>query len=278
MEDAKAIFICNGNKIIIKCNKEETMKDICNKFCLKVEKNIENLSFFYNSSKIDYNLTFNEQVQFKNIKDLNIFVYEDNKIDENYDINDYIEIKYRIEKIGKSMNIFGHRFVENNKSLCKIIYEGKEYELSQKFNLKKNNGKEILEIKLKGIKNITDISFMFSYCDNLLEISNFDTKNIVNMECLFSGCARMPNLPDISKWNTSNVTNMSSLFSKCSSITKFPDISNWDTSNVKNMSYMFSECSTIETFPDISKWDTSNVMNMSHIFSECSSIKSFPDI
>ena len=43
-------------------------------------------------------------------------------------------------------------------------------------------------IKLKGIKNITDMSYMFYEC------------------------SKLSSLPDISKWNTSNVKDMSYIF------------------------------------------------------------------
>ena len=65
-----------------------------------------------------------------------------------------------------------------------MIIDYKEYELSEKFNFKYYN-KDILEIKLKGIDNITDMSFMFYRCTSLLYISEY------------------------SKWNTDNVTNIS---------------------------------------------------------------------
>ena len=57
--------------------------------------------------------------------------------------------------------------------------------------------KDILEIKLKGITNIT------------------------NASCMFYKCSSLSSLPDISKWNTSNVTNMSCMFYDCFSLLSF---------------------------------------------------------
>ena len=42
-----------------------------------------------------------------------------------------ISIKYLIKKDDKKINIFGKKFVENNKDKCKYIYENKEYELTK---------------------------------------------------------------------------------------------------------------------------------------------------
>ena len=58
----------------------------------------------------------------------------------------------------------------------------------------KNNKNKILKIKIKGIENITNMSYMLDGCSSLL------------------------NLPDISKWNTNNVTDMYSMFSGCLNI------------------------------------------------------------
>ena len=57
--------------------------------------------------------------------------------------------------------------------------------------------KKIIEIKLRGIKNI-----------------------IFANEMLFE-CSSLKSLPDISKWNTNNVTDMRGLFSNCSSIKSY---------------------------------------------------------
>ena len=119
-----------------------------------------------------------------------------------------------------NINIFGSIFVENNKNKCKMIIDNEEYELADNYNIKSNNNNE-LKIKLKGINNVTDMSYMFDGCSSLLS------------------------LPDISKWNTNNVTNMSYMFDGCSSLSSLSDISKWNTNKVANISYMFGGCSNI---------------------------------
>ena len=71
---------------------------------------------------------------------------------------DELEIKYKIN--GKKVKLFNIVFVKINKDKCYIVYENKEYPLQEEFNDIKTN-KKILEIKLKGIKNIEDTSNMF---------------------------------------------------------------------------------------------------------------------
>ena len=104
-----------------------------------------------------------------------------------------INIIYDIKK-GINIRIFGYNFVENNKNICKMIIDNKEYEITERYNIKKNNNNSKLKIILKGINNITNINDMFYNCLSLLS------------------------LPDISKWNTNNTTHMSGMFIGCSNI------------------------------------------------------------
>ena len=161
---------------------------------------------------------------------------------ENFGSKDDIIIRYEINKDDKKIRIFGDKFVENNigfwpwSNKCKIIYKNNEMNLQSFLELNDyNNNKDgILEIKLKGISYLTDISYMFYKCDRLLAI------------------------PDIFMWDTSNVENMEFLFFGCKSLLKIPYIKNWKTSKVKSMKYMFSE-TNLNSFLNISNWDTSNL-------------------
>ena len=152
-----------------------------------------------------------------------------------YDINGKNKIK-----------IFGFIFVKINKNICKMIIDNKEFEIIEEYNVKNNNNKE-LKIKLKGIDNVINMSYMFYGCSSLLS------------------------LPDISKWNTNIVTNMSFMFYGCSSLLSLPDISKWNTNNITKMNRLFFGCSSLSSLPDISKWNTNNVI-MNDIFSNCSNI------
>ena len=201
-----------------------------------------------------------------------------------YNKNEEIEMKYiPKENNNEKVQIFGQDFIYNNEYKCKIIYNNKEYELTKYFNDINNNYKnqEPFIFKLKGINNITDMSYMFDKCSTLSsipDISQWNTSNVSNMSFMFNECISLLSIPDISNWNTSNVNSMSYMFNNCKLLSSLPDISNWNTSNVNNMDYMFNYCVSISTFPDISKWDTSNVISLRNIFSNCSPTSSLPDL
>ena len=125
-------------------------------------------------------------------------VSNSNNKKSNKDIQE-INIVYNINN-KEIIRLFGDKFVRNNKKICKMIIDNKKYKIEAEYNVK-NYKKNKLEIKLKGIKNITNMSYMFS------------------------GCSSLISLPDISKWNNNNVTNMSFMFYGCSSLISLPDIS-----------------------------------------------------
>ena len=54
----------------------------------------------------------------------------------------------------------------SSKKSFKIIYENEEYELQEYINIQ-NSQKEQIEIKLKGINNIINMSGMFYECKSL---------------------------------------------------------------------------------------------------------------
>ena len=171
---------------------------------------------------------------------------EDNdKLNKNI-INEMIII-YKIEDKDK-IKLFGENFIKNNKYNCNILIENKEKNIIENLNVNYNEKDRIIKIKLKEIKTITNMSYMFD------------------------GCKSLTSLPDISNWNTNNVKYMSNMFYNCKSLTSLPDISNWNINNVTNMSYIFYYCKSLTSLPDISKWNTNNVTFMNEMFSSCSLI------
>ena len=130
--------------------------------------------------------------------------------------------------------------------------------------------------------NLENLSGLFYGCSSLItlpnEISEFNTKNVIDMSNIFYGCHSLNSLPDINKWDISNVTNLNGCFSGCSSLKVIPDISKWNTKNIINLSSLFYDCSSLKEIPDISKWNTSSIKDMSYIFSKCSSLISLNDI
>ena len=196
------------------------------------------------------------------------------------DNNNQITIKYKKPTNKNKIRIFGKDFVGNNKNKCKIQYYDGCHTLREYIELKNDEG-DIIEIKLNGINDITDLSYMFADCDMLIslsDISKWNVEKVTDMSYMFYNCESLESLPDISKWNVDKVTNMSHMFSNCESLQNLPDIYFWNTINVTNMSDIFSNCKLLRSLPDISNWDISKVTNLSYMLFNCESLKSLPDI
>ena len=141
----------------------------------------------------------------------------------NGDISE-INIIYYIKRDEKYVNIFGFEFVKNNINKCKMIVDNKEYEIDQKYYIGNNNNNNKLNIKLKGINNVTDMSHMFKDCSSLSslpDISKWNTNNVTDMSYMFCGCIKLSSLPNISKWNTNNIIDMNHIFDECPLLTLF---------------------------------------------------------
>ena len=282
------IFKNKVDNIISKLEKVKTNLDkyyeINEKMLNNYKPSFKNYETLTNINQINNNIhNILEEIKLINSKEddqtLNILnIYQKMVNKETSEVN----MTYNIdrEENNNTINIFGTDFVKHNKDKCKMFIDGEEYEIRKKFDIT-NYDKEKLEIKLKGINKITDMSYMFSGCSTLSSLENFtnlNTHNVTNMTCMFSGCSSLSSMPDISNWDVSKVEDLSGLFLGCSSLKSIPDISKWDTKNVKDLSCMFFQCSSLKTLPDISKWDTSKVTNFSFIFRDCTALISLPDI
>ena len=130
----------------------------------------------------------------------------------------------------------------------------------------------IVSVTSEEITCPSSISYWFAYCGKLTEIdlSKFDTSNVISMIELFKGCHSLTEA-DLSSFNTSNVKDMGELFENCYSLTEV-DLSSFNTSNVRCMARMFIECRSL-TELDVSSFDTSNVEQMYQMFARCGSLK-----
>ena len=224
---------------------------------------------------------FNKLIEINNKIEGN---YIKEKKDETYldENNDEININYYIFRNEENVRIFGSNFVKNNRNICKIIYDGNEYELQESLNLNQFKLKDnMLKIKLKNINQITNMSYMFCDCEffaSIPNISKWDTSHVTDMSYMFSGCQSLLTLPEISNFKTSSVIKMNDMFSYCKSLRSLPDISRWDTRNVTDISHIFYNCKSLRSIPNISGWSTYYITNMSYIFSYCESLLSLPDI
>ncbi len=146
------------------------------------------------------------------------------------------------------------------------------------------------------INNIPVVSMSYMFFDSnasTVDVSEFDTKNVVDMQGMFYG-SQATVINGFENFDTSNVANMRDMFYDSKVVTF--DLSSFDTSNVTNMRYMFynNKASKLElanfntknvtdmsgmfyqseaSIIDISGFDTSNVTDMSYMFENTKNLK-----
>jgi surface protein len=150
---------------------------------------IQNINAIQNNNIID---DINEIYNDKNIN--NKLIYISNIYSKIKELNEII-IRYKINENGEKIKLFDNEFIKKNEENCKIIINKREYRLIENFEVKKRKKDEdVLELVLKGINKIKDMSSMFY------------------------GCTSLVSLPNISGWNTIRVKDMSKVFRGCSSL------------------------------------------------------------
>ncbi|MCS8605185.1 BspA family leucine-rich repeat surface protein, partial [Lactiplantibacillus pentosus] len=99
--------------------------------------------------------------------------------------------------------------------------------------------------------NVTDMSYMFAGfflpVAMSLNLVNFDTRKVLNMQGMFKGYVNFKN-NYLGYLQTGNVTDMSYMLSGLVNHTQFTWSNNLDTHSVTTMAYMFSDSPDMETF------------------------------
>ena len=78
MSQAKVIFSFEGIDVTIQCSTEESMKDICQRYSNKIDKNINSLIFLYGGNQLNFQLKFKEQASIidKERNEMKVLVYK----------------------------------------------------------------------------------------------------------------------------------------------------------------------------------------------------------
>ncbi|MBO4245496.1 MAG: BspA family leucine-rich repeat surface protein [Bacilli bacterium] len=110
-------------------------------------------------------------------------------------------------------------------------------------------------------------SFMFANLSGLydLDMSMFDTRNVTNMNGMFTQTESLSTLNLGNSYDTSKVTNMNSMFYYVP-VEELHLGDKFDTSKVTNMSNMFGFMECLEVLDLGDKFDTSKVTDMSYMF------------
>lgn len=117
--------------------------------------------------------------------------------------------------------------------------------------------------------NATSCTAMFEKCEDILDLSRFNTHNIVTMSDMFA-YYRGTEL-DVSMLDTSNVESFTSMFFCCNKLKEL-NLINFDTAKAVDMGCMFWNCSSLVEL-DLSSFNTELVQSMHHMFWNCRNLR-----
>ena len=248
--------------------------------------NMNNINIYYvNNPNINL---INSPTNINSMNNLNIYNmnYPNvNMLKNNFNNNNEIRMKLKINKEDINKKIY---FLDNTYDL-----QHTEFQLSYK-NLKELNNlnikiyinnincdfqryfipiyEGIYSIKIKFAKSITDCSYMFNECGNIIELdlSSFDTKNVTNMSYMFNGCNNLYNI-NLSSFNTIFVRDMNHMFAGCRNLNML-NLSSFNTLNVTIFSNMFDNCENLINI-DLSSFHIQNKAILEPMFQSCNNLK-----
>ena len=143
---------------------EEEMKN-CDNINMKKNKK-GSYDYQYDFISEDYSISDEEASKEENYLHYDDIIFEDME-EKKYDINK--------EEIGEKnkyvkLKIFGSEFVKNNKNKTKLIIDNKKHSIKEFLLIREiKDGK--LKVNLTLSKDLSNISYMFEYCRELLKLT-----------------------------------------------------------------------------------------------------------
>ena len=180
----------------------------------------------------------------------------------------YMEITNSIMHMDPSEGYHNYNYQINSQTF-EIEIDGQIIPLSSNFKFKE---KGMHKLKYYINTYITNIGWIFADCKDIIKIdmTNFNTGNIIDMKGLFYGCKSLK-IVNLSNNNTEKVKYMNHMFCNCKSLEKV-DLSNFNTENVERMGYMFSGCNSLKSI-NLSNFNTEKVVDMNFMFYDCNSLE-----
>jgi len=302
MTDPIVIFNFESSEIIIQCTKNETMRNIIQKFCSKIQQNSNSFIYLYGGGQVNLELTFDQQANQidKENNEMKILVYK-NESDGFKCPNCGVQIKIgdEIHEIIKDINN-----IKETINGIKLMIE----------NIIKTSANNLMNIQLKNIniiinsinedikKNNEKLEKLLNYDNNnelinkniikgIIEINTNDiNKNIVLFNTdinrqidVYIDKKKINAIKEDNKWQynfhktgkymleiifNDNITTCEWLFDNCSNIISL-DLSNFNTANVTNMKGMFNHCHKLKEIKGINKFITNKVTTMNSMFQQC---------
>ena len=75
MIEANVIFTLDGENLTVQCSEDDIMKDICQKYANKIQRDLNSLVFLYGGNQLNFLLKFKDLVTDKERNEMKVLVY-----------------------------------------------------------------------------------------------------------------------------------------------------------------------------------------------------------
>ena len=170
MSEANVKFIFEGREMMIQCKKEEKMREICQRYSIKLGINKNLLIFLYGGIQINSELSFESQANIidKGKKEMNVLVIK-NENDELICPKCGEKIKLNKEKIDEI--ILGNNEIKDSINGIKLNIE----------NIIKTSSNELINFQLKNINKMLSLAYD-DLKKNIEKIKNLLNESLTNNE------------------------------------------------------------------------------------------------
>lgn len=129
-----------------------------------------------------------------------------------------------------------------------------------------------IDIRNFDTRNVVDMQYTFAGLKNVkhLDLHGFDVSKVNNIGAIFSGNPTLVSL-NLANWQLDSIHAMDSLFAGMHALTGL-NLTGFTTKNVTDMHHMFNECHAL-TALDLSSFDTRNVTDMNNMFRDNYALK-----
>ena len=173
MSNAIVIFTFEGVNVKVHCSTDDLMKDICQKFANKIERNVNSLIFLYGGNNLNFQLSFKEQANIidKERNEMNVLVYKN--------LNEFA-----CPKCGEKINLNNEKINDIKSSIQKINYIIKDTKLMIESTIKISS-EDAVKVLLKNVNGIfnnmnDDIKKLNQKVDDLVNVHN--ANNEINFD------------------------------------------------------------------------------------------------
>ena len=169
-------------------------------------------------------------------------------------LNEYIIEKILINKSSKLNKIK----VETRDKLQSIIQE------------RYNNNISFVYLSDIDVSELDDLSSIFDelYEMEVVDISGWDTSNVIYMNDMFAECEAIKKIIGIENLDVSKLQCANAMFYGCKNLVEL-DLTNWNPMSLQRASYMFYNCSNLKIIKNIENWQLPNIKNVRQMFDKC---------